>query len=284
MTRVAVTAASGKLGAGIVRASCEIVGNENVVGLARTPSKAASLGVEVRPGDYSRPDDLTKSLRDVESVLLVSGMDAPEKRITQHRNVIDAAKSAGVKRIVYTSIQGSEQKTAFSPVVQSNRQTEADVRASGLEWSIGRNGIYIEPDIEYLETYKDAGEVANCAGDGRCGYTTRGELGFAYAKMLTGTEHIEQTYNLHGDSLTQQQLVDHFNTTFGLDLNYRTMTVAEYRQDRIAELGEFMGGIISGIYEGIRLGECDNESHFEQAAGRPHVSWDDYFATIEKAD
>jgi NAD(P)H dehydrogenase (quinone) len=58
-------------------------------------------------------------------------------------------------------------------VVQSNRQTEADVRASGLAWVIGRNGIYIEPDVEYIDRYRAAGAVANCAGDGRCGYTTR---------------------------------------------------------------------------------------------------------------
>ena len=56
----------------------------------------------------------------------------PDARIGQHRNVIEAAKSVGVKKIVYTSIQGPEQGTSFSPIVQSNRQTEADIRASGL--------------------------------------------------------------------------------------------------------------------------------------------------------
>ena len=117
---------------------------EDVIGLARTPDKAKHLGIEVRPGDYNDKLGLEKSLQSVDTLLLISGMDAPDKRIEQHRNVIQAAKRAGVKKIVYTSIQGAEENTAFSPVVQSNRQTEKDISSSGLEWVIGRNGIYIE--------------------------------------------------------------------------------------------------------------------------------------------
>lgn len=277
MTRIAVTAASGSLGSEIVKAAINIVGKENVIGLARTPEKAKSLGVEIRPGDYLQRDELTKSLEEIDAVLLVSGMDAPDKRIDQHRNVIEAAKDAGVKKIVYTSIQGAEENTAFSPVVQSNRQTEDDIRNSGLSWVIGRNGIYIEPDIEYIETYKEHGEIANCAGDEKCGYTTRPELAFAYAHMLTEAKHDGQTYNLHGEPISQQQLADYINDAFGTNLKYRAMTVEEYREDRIAELGDFLGNVIAGIYEGIRNGASNNESHFAQATGREHQSWKTFF-------
>lgn len=282
MTRIAVTAASGQLGSEIVKAAVEIVGKENVIGLARTPSKAESLGVEIRLGDYGSRLSLDESLQGVDAVLLVSGMDAPDKRSGQHRNVIEAAKHAGVSKIVYTSIQGAEENTAFSPIVQSNRQTEEDVRNSGLEWVVGRNGIYIEPDVEYIETYKQRGEIANCAGDGRCGYTTRGELAFAYARMLTESKHNGQTYNLHGEAITQQQLADYLNTAFGTDLKYREMSVTEYREERVEELGEFLGNIIAGIYEGIRNGACNNESHFEKAARRPYQSWDEYFRRLAR--
>ena len=164
--------------------------------------------------------------------------------------------------------------------MQSNRQTEEDIRNSGLEWAVGRNGIYIEPDVEYIEKYKERGEIANCAGAGLCGYTTRGELAAAYAQMLTDSKHNGQTYNLHGEAMTQDALADHLNDAFGTDLKYREMTVAEYRDERIAELGEFLGSIIAGIYEGIRIGAYDNESHFAKAVGRPHQSWDDYFRQL----
>ena len=277
--RIAVTAASGHLGSAIVKATTALQGTE-VVALARTPANAVDLGVEVRPGNYDEPDELEKSLQSADVVLLVSGMDAPAKRIEQHRNVIEAARSAGVGKIVYTSVQGAEAGTAFSPVVQSNRQTEQDVRDSGLEWVIGRNGIYIEPDLEYIDNYAAAGGITNCAGDGRCGYTTRAELAYAYAQMLTDDRHDGRTYNLHGEPITQTDLAEYLNEAFGTHRSYTPMTVEEYRNDRVAELGEFIGSVIAGIYEGIREGAADNPSDYAEAAGREHVSWPGLFARL----
>lgn len=280
--KIAVTAASGKLGGEITKIAAQLLGKNNVIALARTPEKAKHLGVEVRPGDYNDKKGLEESLQSVDALLLVSGMDAPEKRIEQHRNVIQAAKDSGVKKIVYTSVQGAEENTAFSPVIQSNRQTEEDVRSSGLDWVIGRNGIYIEPDIEYMETYKKLGIIINCADSGKCGYTTRSELAFAYTKMLSEDKHNGQTYNLHGEAITQYQLAEYLNSAYDTDLVYKPMTVEEYKEDRIAELGEFMGSVIAGIYQGIREGKSDNPSHYAEAAGRQHISWQEYFETINK--
>ena len=276
---IAVTAASGKLGSEIIRALSRL-GTHSVVGLARTPAKAQHQGVEIRKGDYNSQSDLEQSLRSVRTVLLVSGMDEPAKRIEQHRNVIRAARNVGVRKIVYTSVQGAETGTAFSPIVQSNRQTEQDVRDSDLDWVIGRNGIYIEPEVECIDAYKKAGCIANCAGDRKCGYTTRPELAYAYARMLTEDEHNGQTYNLHGEALTQAQLASHLNRAFDTNLIYRKMTVEEYRRERVAELGEFLGGMIAGIYAGIREGAMDNPSQYMKVAGREHKLWGDYFAGI----
>lgn len=280
--KIAVTAASGQLGAAIVKATVALTSKQDVIALARTPSKAEHLGVKVRAGDYNQPEQLEQSLQSVDVLLLVSGMDAPDKRIGQHRNVINAAKKAGVKKIVYTSVQGAEENTAFSPVIQSNRQTEQDLKDSGLAWVIGRNGIYIEPDIEYIENYKKAGTITNCAGDGKCGYTSRGELGYAYAKMLSEDKHNGQTYNLHGQSLTQYQLADYLNQAFDTDLSYQPMSVEDYRKDRIEELGDFIGTVIAGIYQGIAEGKSDNPSQYAQAAGREHISWQDYFNKLKR--
>ena len=280
---IAVTAASGKLGEAVVRALLEMNTGETIVGLARTPQKAQGLEIEIRPGDYDDPQQLCTSLKDVDSVLLVSGMAPPDVRVGQHQNVINAAKEGGVTKIVYTSVQGADGGTSFSPIIQSNRHTEADVRESGLDWVIGRNGIYIEPDVEYIESYKKAGEIANSAGAGRCGYTTRGELAYAYARMLTGTEHNGQTYRLHGEALTQAQLAEHLNMAFDTQLTYRAMSVEDYKADRIAELGEFIGTVISGIYQGIHDGAADQPSDYEKAAGRPHRTWEDYFGEIRSS-
>lgn len=277
---LAVTAASGQLGREILRKLLSLPGSAPVIGLARTPANAGGLGVDLRPGDYDRPDQLAESLSGVDALVLVSGMAAPDARIQQHRNVIEAARIAGVRKIVYTSIQGPEEGTSFSPVVQSNRQTEADIRASGLDWAIGRNGIYIEPDLDYIDSYRATGEIANSAGAGKCGYTTRSELAHAYAALLTRSDLDGRTVNLNGTPITQAQLADYLNAAFGTQLVYRAMSPEAYVADRTAELGPFIGPIIGGIYDGIRLGAYDTPSDFEAVAGRPHQSWDDFFGAL----
>ncbi|MDF1606593.1 SDR family oxidoreductase [Hoeflea sp. YIM 152468] len=281
MATIAVTAASGHLGRAIVKALTENGGGDTIVAIARTPENARGLGVDVRRGDYTDRASFEAALNGVDTVLLVSGMDEPGKRIGQHRNVIEAARTAGVTKIVYTSVQGPDQDSSFSPIVQSNRQTEQDVRDSGLAWVIGRNGIYIEPDIEYIDTYKALGEIANCAGDGKCGYTTRDELAHAYVQMLVSDAHNGRTFNLHGRSLTQTELAACLNQALGTSLVYRRMGVEAYRQDRVNELGEFIGAVIAGIYTGIRDGAFDHASNYAEAAGRPHRSWDDYFSALK---
>ncbi|MCK0147269.1 SDR family oxidoreductase [Arenibacter sp. F26102] len=270
--KIAVTSASGQLGTAVVKQLIKEIGKENVIGIARTPEKAEHLGIEIRKGDYNKRQDFDKALQGIDAVLLVSGMDDPKKRIQQHRNVIEAAKQNGVQKIVYTSIVGEENKTAFSPVVKSNRESEKDVQASGLDWVIGRNGIYIEPDLEYIDNYVEEGEIRNCAADGRCAYTSREELGYAYAQMLLDAKHNGQVYKLVGEAITQAELAGIINLVYGANLTYNPVSVEAYEQERKEALGDFIGTIIAGIYEGIKIGANDVSSDFEKAAGRPHKS------------
>lgn len=270
--KIAVTSASGKLGASIVEHLIKEIGKDNVIGIARTPERAQYLGVEIRKGDYNNREDFELALQGIDTVLLVSGMDEPQKRIIQHRNVIEAAKTNGVKKIVYTSIVGAEDGNAFSPIVQTNRQTEQDIIASGLDYVIGRNGIYIEPDLEYLDTYKKEGEIRNCAGDRKCTYTSRQELGYAYTKMLVENKHNGQTYNLVGEAITQLQLTDYINKAYGTELNFKSISEEKYLAERKAELGNFIGTVVTGIYQGIKNGANDVSSDFEKATGRKHIS------------
>ena len=268
--KVAVTSASGKLGTAIIQHLIQEIGKENVIGIARTTEKAEHLGVEIRKGDYNSREDFDLALKGVDKVLLISGMDEPQKRIQQHRNVIEAAKENGVRKIVYTSIVGAEENNAFSPIVQTNRQTEKDIIESGLDYVIGRNGIYIEPDLEYLDTYKKEGEIRNCAGEGKCTYTSRQELGYAYAKMLIEEKHNRQTYNLVGDAITQTQLADFINHVYGTNLRFNSVSEEDYLTERKGELGDFIGTVIAGIYQGIKNGANDVLSDFEKATGRAH--------------
>jgi len=119
--KIGVTAASGNLGSAIIKELTLEIGGDNIVGIARTPENAKALHVEIRKGDYNSKEELLLALKGIDALLIVSGMDYPDKRIVQHRNIISAAKENGVKKIVYTSIIGSPEGNAFSPIVASNR-------------------------------------------------------------------------------------------------------------------------------------------------------------------
>lgn len=270
--KIAISAASGQLGHAIVKAAIAKLGKNNVIGLARTPAKAQDLGIEIRPGNYSQVQDMEVSLQDIEVLVLVSGMDAPDKRVEMHRNVIKAAKSAGVRKIIYTSIIGIEGKCSFDAIIKSNRQTEQDIQTSGLEWIIGRNGLYVDADFEALADYKQAGKIANCADGGKCGYTSRTELAKAYVNLMVDDTLNGKIYNLCGPAVTQQELVKTINEVFGEKLSYESMSVEAYEQDRIKAHGEFFGSIIAGIYQGIREGAFDVPSDYKQAAGIEQLS------------
>ena len=273
---IAVTAASGALGGAIIKELIKKVGAERVIAIARNPQRVQDLKIEIRQGDYNKPTQFDAALKDIDALLLVSGTDYPENRKVQHANVIESAKNAGVTKLIYVSILGPETNSQFSPIVESNRYTEEYLKDSGLEWSIGRNGIYIEPDIACIEEYKKLGEIINCAETGRCAYTTRAELAIAYTSMLT-EDHHSQLYNLNGEPITQIQLADLINHTFGTHLTYRAISVEEYEREQVEALGELGGKIVSGIYKGIRDGAFDVQSDFEKATGRAHISWDEYF-------
>lgn len=275
--KVAVTTASGKLGSEIIKTLISEIGSGNVIGIARTPEKAAHLGVEIRKGNYNNKEDFDKALQGIDVILLVSGMDLPDKRIGQHQNVINAAKEAGVRKIVYTSIIGKKGESTFDAIINSNRQTEKDIQESGLQWSIGRNGLYIEPDVEYMKKYKEDGKVANCGGDGKASYTTRSELAYAYTKMILKNDRNGKIYNLAGEPLTQTELTKNLNKAFGTNLIYEDLTPEEYLRFQREINGDFLGNIIAGIYTKIRNGEFLVESDFEAAAGRKHISWEKYF-------
>ena len=146
MTTIAVTAASGKLGSEVLRAVSRLE-THSVIGLARTPAKAEHLGVEVRSGDYNSPVELERSLESVETLLLVSGMDEPDRRIEQHRNVIRAAQAAGVRKLV-----GDRDRVLSGCAEQSPNGTGRSGQRPGLggrsEWHLHRTGCGVHRDVQ----------------------------------------------------------------------------------------------------------------------------------------
>ena len=274
---IAVTAASGRLGHAVLRHLVDQVGASNTVAVARSPEKVEAGGVEVRAGDYSDAGQMRAALAGIDTVVMISApVVTGTDRVALHRNVIAAAKAAGVRKLLFTSVIGSdgEQDTLFAPNQRVNRQAEADLAASGLDWVVARNALYLELDLMHIRKAQVSGVYRNNGGDGRCGYLTIDELAFAIAKLATDDAANGRIYNLVGENLSQADLVRLACEVFHLDVRYEPLTVEEniarfMADPRIAARGEEVAKMLTGCFQCIARGAFDVESDYADAAGRP---------------
>jgi len=103
---IVVTGATGHLGRLVIAGLLNKTPAASIVAAVRNAEKAkdiAALGVHVRFADYNEPSMWDAALKGADKVLLISSSEVGQ-RLKQHRSVIDAAKRAGVKLLVYTSV------------------------------------------------------------------------------------------------------------------------------------------------------------------------------------
>ncbi len=206
---IVMTGASGQLGRAIAAALAERISPDRVRLAARDPGKIADLatkGFKTTEADFDKPETLAKAFAGAETLLIISG-DAPnEIRIRQHRAAIDAAKTAGVGRIVYTSVINASPESYF-PFSAIHADSEAYIKASGLPYTILRNNMYAE-NIN-LTAARATGKLAMPNIDGKIAHITRPDLAAATAAVLTTDGHAGKTYDLTGpEALSTVEIAD----------------------------------------------------------------------------
>lgn len=225
---IAVTGATGQLGRLVIAQLKSRVPAGQLLALVRTPAKAADLGVAVREADYGRPDALAQALAGVRTLLLISSSEVGQ-RVAQHRNVIEAARAAGVERIVYTSLLHAD----VSPLslAAEHLETEAMVKASGLAFTMLRNGWYTENYTGSLASAVAHGALIGSAGEGRISSAARADFAEAAAVVLTTTGHDGRVYELAGDeSYTLADLAAEVSRQTGKTVVYNDLVPADYAQ------------------------------------------------------
>jgi NAD(P)H dehydrogenase (quinone) len=223
---IAITGATGQLGRLVIQDLIPAVGAGKIVALARSPEKAADLGVAVRAADYDQPETLRAALTDIDTVLLISGSEIG-KRTPQHAAVIKAAQDSGVKHIVYTSILNAD--TSTLGLAHEHRETEALIKDSGIAYTILRNGWYTENYTASLPGALQAGAVMGSAGEGRISAATRADYAAAAAAVLAGSGFENKTLELAGDTaFTLTDLAAEVSRQTGKTIPYANMPPAEF--------------------------------------------------------
>lgn len=215
------------------------------VGGSRTPSDGQ------RRLDFDDPTSL--DLTGVSTLVLVSAGYAEDDRvIARHRALLDAAVRDGVTHVIYTSLTGAGDHLGFA---LAHRATEDLVKASGLGWTIFRNGLYAELFGALLTWTPDGLESA--FGDGALSAVARADLAAA-AAIVAGhpTAHVTKTYDLVGDPITAGDVAER------LDVAHRTIGLSEYRARLLADeaLLPFQPPMLVSIATGVRHGFLSSSS------------------------
>ena len=223
---IAITGATGNLGRIIIEKLKQKTLPETFVALVRSPEKAADLGVESRAFDYAQPEGQVEALTGIDTLMLISSSEVGQRAV-QHGNVIAAAKKAGVKRIVYTSLLHAD----LSPLslAEEHRQTEVALMASGIPHTLLRNGWYVENHTGSIPGALAGGAFIGSAGDGRISAAPRADFAEAATVVLTTEGHDGKTYELAGDTaFTLSDLVAEISRQTGKTIPYQNLPQADY--------------------------------------------------------
>ena len=270
---IGITGATGHLGRLVVQNLLERgIAPDRIAALVRSPEKADDLvdaGVLVRRADYTEPDTLRSALDGVRRLLLISSSEVGQ-RVQHHRNVVDAAREAGVGFLAYTSILGAG--TSRMQLAEEHRATEELIRESGIPFVFLRNGWYLENYTENLGPVLEHGALLGSAERGRVSAATRADFAAAAAEVLVGSGHEDRVYELGGDeAFTLSELANEISRESGTLVEYRNVPEEQYAGFLIdAGLPEPFARVLADSDRGIARGELFTESEdLRRLIGRP---------------
>ncbi|OZJ02920.1 hypothetical protein BZG36_04115 [Bifiguratus adelaidae] len=232
--RILVTCATGELGRLAVKHLLQRGKGIMVIAGVRDPNSetAKSLeqaGAELRVADYDKPETLDAAFAGVDTLLLISS-SAPTGRYQHHVNAINAAKRAGVKLLVYTSLL----KADISPMrlMIDPREIEKAIMDSGIPFVILRNGWYHENYLGSLKATLEYGAQLGSSKDGRISAASRDELAEAAAiVVISGENHAGRAYELAGDeAYTLSEFAAELSRQSGKQILYKDLPEEDYKK------------------------------------------------------
>ncbi|MFC5930497.1 SDR family oxidoreductase [Cryobacterium melibiosiphilum] len=272
---IVVTGATGHLGALIIdHLISRGISAAEITGVGRNADRLAALsatGVHTATVDYSDAASLATALAGAgaDTLVLVSGSEVGQ-RVQQHTNVINAAKAAGVTRIVYTSAPKAD--TSALILAPEHKATEELIRASGIPFTILRNGWYTENYQNVVAVARQSGTYLTSAGTGRVSSASRTDYAEAVAAVLTSPGHEGKTYELSGDvAWDGTEMATALTTLLGQPVVFTSVSPEQHAGIlQNAGLDEGTVGFVVALDGNIRDGLLDGTSgELATLIGRP---------------
>ncbi|MDF7680022.1 SDR family oxidoreductase [Enterobacteriaceae bacterium ESL0689] len=280
---IAITGATGQLGQLVIQNLLKTVPASQIVAIVRNPEKAQGLrqqGITIRQADYTDQPALEKALQGIDKLLFISASE-PGQRIQQHRNVINAAKTAGVKFIAYTSLLHADK--ALLGLCDEHIVTEQMLADAGIPYTLLRNGWYIENYLASVPAALEHGVFIGAAGEGKIAAAPRADYAQAAARVMTETGHAGKVYELAADkSWTLSELVAELSQQSGKNVTYQNLSEADFVDAlKSAGLPAGLAEMLANSDIGASKGGLFDDSHALSALmGHPTTSLTESIRTI----
>ena len=265
---VAVTGATGELGGRVARRLADR-GQEQIL-VVRDAARAPAIeGAEVREASkYGAREEMQRALEGAHTLLLVPAAESQD-RIEQHLTAVDAARDAGVERIVYLSFVGAAPDSTFT-LARHHWATEEHIRATGVRFTFVRMSMY----MDFIPLFADEhGVIRGPAGDGRVGAVLRDDIADVCGAVLTQGGHDGETYDVTGPrAFSLAEVAEE------LGVVYEEETVEEAWESRRASGAQdwMIEGWVTS-YLAIAAGELDLVTDtVQRLAGHPPVDLVDW--------
>lgn len=230
---ILITGATGQLGSAVIKQLSKLIPVQEIAALARDAQKTKwiqDLGIEVRIGDFDQPASLKDAMKGIDQVLLISTIS--ENRFDQHKNVIDAAKEAGVRKVYYTGVSMRDLATSFNkPLMNSHFETEDYLKSSGLNYGFLRNSLYMDVIPMFIGAEAINKGVFFPAGDGKVPFVLREEMGEAIGTILAAKYEENQVLEIAAEEVYSfSEIAKALSEISGTEIPYVDLPETDFKQ------------------------------------------------------
>lgn len=238
MGKILLTGVDGNLGNLAAKVLLKLEKPENLIFCGYNPSSLdefKKLGVETRVTNFNHYEGLEEAFKGADRIGLISMPFVGPKRQNAHKNAVMAAKKAGVRQIVYTSLVNADDETNPSVEKKDHIYTERLILQEDLDYIFLRNSQYAEAMITNYFTFVHLDNVLkNSQGDGLMAYISRRDCAKALAYALhRGSEeqYKRAILNINGiEAMTISKFIEYGNKATGNHVSYKELTDEENYQ------------------------------------------------------
>ena len=232
MGKLLLTGVDGNLGSQAAKYLLELVDKSQVILCGYNPEALKEFkkqGIETHETNFNDSEGLAEAFANADKVALISMPFVGKKRQNAHKNAVDAAKAAGVKQIIYTSLVNAADETNPSVEKIDHAYTESYIMQTGLDYIFLRNSQYAEAMItNYFTFAKMDGVLKNSQGNGKMAYISRKDCAKAIAYSLVSENYHKTILNINGPQLmTISEFIEYGNQVTGNHVTYEELTDEE---------------------------------------------------------